>query len=91
MNINDAKARLKKIRTTLGLTQGELGSLFDVDRRTVFHWETIDNGRNTIPLDKMYYLETFGISSGWILTGEGVMFKRMVEDVKGDILKKISE
>ena len=53
------KLRLRELRKSLGLTQAEMGKIFDRSRQVVHHWES---GKSNIPAAVLEWMERGGVS-----------------------------
>lgn len=70
MNITTGK-RIKSLRTEKGLNQDELGKMLELDQGTV---SKMERGENEPTAKTLRILrEIFGVTTDWILTGEGTM------------------
>ncbi len=56
---SDAPLRLRELRKSLGLTQAQLGEIFDRSRQVVHHWES---GKSNIPAAVLEWMERGGVS-----------------------------
>jgi len=73
MNFNHQHIRLKEIRKSLGFNQQEFSELLGIDQA---HLSQLEHGKIGIGNRIMVTLiEKFNISSDWIYTGKGSMFK----------------
>lgn len=56
---SEARFRLRELRKALGLTQAELGRLFDRSRQVAHHWES---GQSNIPAAVLEWMERGGVN-----------------------------
>ena len=75
MNIG---SRIKKIRTSKNMTQGELADFLGIPQSNLFRYENNTGQLNSDKINKFYQL---GININWLITGEGEMFR----DASGEI------
>lgn len=74
MRDNIQHERLRKVRKELGLSQSEFASSIGVEQAYLSH---LENGKVGIGSKILFSLiEKYNISSDWIFTGEGSMFKQ---------------
>ena len=80
------KERLKKLRTSLGLTQQQFADRIGVKRATIACYET---GVNE-PIDAIFtsICKEYGVSEEWLRTGEGEMFSKELYDELDKLVEK---
>lgn len=84
------KDRLKELRKSLNLTQGEFGEKVGLAQTTVAGYET--GIRTPAPVVILSIEKEFGLTPGWLETGSGTMFKPSTreEEIAAFVSKALS-
>lgn len=72
--------RMREARKSTGATQGELAEALEVSRQTIHDWETDKRAPSKIAI-VAWAMDT-GVSSEWLLTGEGTLEVKRETSVK---------